>query len=193
MSITEASSTKLSIRTQALMVLACGVAYFYAFQLNQYWFNWFEFSHGTNWIFLPSGLRFLFVLVLARLGGIGIVLSSTAINYLYGNPEAHFFNLGTGLLSGFSPCLARYLALTWFDLNTQLANLNAHTFFRLSILFAVVNAVLHQLWFFWQGHTTNFLASTLAMAMGDWFGTVLVLAAASCAIKLYKFKHSMNP
>ena len=64
---TKSTPTALSLQTEALLVLACGIAYFYAFQLNSYWFDWIEFSHGVNWIFIPSGLRLLFVLVMARL------------------------------------------------------------------------------------------------------------------------------
>jgi len=188
----ETSPTKMSLQTQALTVLACGIAYFGAFQLNYYWFDWFEFSHGTNWIFIPSGLRLLLVLVLVRMGVMGIALSSMAINYTLGNPDAHLFNVVTGLISGLSPYLARHLAITWFKLDTQLANLNARIFLNVSVLFAAVNAVAHQLWFFWMGLTQDFMASTLAMAVGDWFGTVLVLATAGLAIKLYKIKQSTS-
>ena len=187
MSSSEASE-KLSLQTQALLVLICAVSYFYAFKLNLYWFDWIEFSHGVNWIFIPSGLRLLFVLVMARLGGIGIALSSIAVNYSMGDPEAHVFNIVTGLISGASPCIARYIAITWFKLDTQLANLNSRVFLKISILFAAVNAVMHQLWFFWTGKTQDFVASTLAMGVGDWCGTVLVLATASLCIQLYKLK-----
>ena len=178
------SSESLSRQTQALLVLGCAIAYFYAFKLNAYWFDWFEFSRGVNWIFIPSGLRLLLVLVFVQTGAIGIVLSSIAINYSLGDANAHFFNLVTGLISGASPYLARHLSIQWFGLDRHLGNLNARTFFKLSILFAIVNALAHQLWYFWIGHTENFIASTFAMAVGDWCGTVLVLATASLAIKL---------
>ena len=188
MPASEATADELSFHMQALLVLACGIAYFYAYKLNMHWFDWFEFSHGTNWIFIPSGLRLLFVLVLARTGAIGIALSSVAVNYSFGNPDTHLFDLVTGLISGGAPYLARHLSLTWFGLDSQLANLNARTFFNISIVFAVVNAVMHQLWFVWNGHTENFITSTLAMIIGDWFGTVLVLATASLVIKLFQTK-----
>ena len=185
-----AASRNLSLQAQALLVLFCAIAYFYAFKLNMYWFDWFEFSQGTNWIYIPSGLRLLFVLVIRWLGGLGVALSSIAVNYSYGDPEAHAFNIVTGLISGASPCLASYLCLHWFKLDTQLANLNARVFLNVSILFAVVNALTHQLWYFWNGQTHDFIASTLAMGVGDWFGTVLVLATASLGIKLYKLKQN---
>ena len=184
------ASQKLTLQTQALLVLFCALAYFYAFKLNLYWFEWSEFSQGTNWIYIPSGLRMLFVLVIGGLGGLGIALSSIAVNYSYSDTQAHTFNIVTGLLSGASPYLARHLAIHGFKLDTQLANLNARVFLNVSILFAIVNALTHQLWYFWNGQTPDFVASTLAMGVGDWFGTVLVLASASLAIRLYKRSHS---
>jgi len=187
------ASHKLTLQTQALLVLICAVAYFYAFKLNLYWFDWIEFSHGVNWVYIPSGLRLLFVLILARLGGVGIALSSIFINYTLGDVDAHVFNIVTGVISGASPCIARYLAIKWFNLDTLLVNLTGRDFFKISVLFAVVNALLHQLWYFWMDKTQDFLASTLAMGVGDWFGTVLVLATASLGIQIFKFTQSRKP
>ena len=186
-------SRQLTLQTQTLLVLICAVAYFYAFKLNLYWFDWIEFSHGVNWVYIPSGLRLLFVLIMARLGGIGVALSSVAVNYSYGDPDAHVFNIVTGVLSGASPCIAAYLAIKWFNLDTLLVNLTGRDFFKISVLFAVVNAVLHQLWYFWMDKTQNFLASSLAMVVGDWFGTVLVLATVRLAIQVYKLKQARQP
>ena len=185
----ETATEKVSIRMQAWLVLACGVAYFYAFELNAYWFtHWLEFSRGANWIFIPSGLRLLFVLVLATTGAAGIALGSIAINYSIGDPNAHLFNIVTGLISGAAPCLARHLSITWLQLDTQLTNLTSRTFFKVSILFAVVNALMHQAWFYAIGQTENFVGSTTAMSVGDWLGSVLVLASANLCIKLYKLQ-----
>jgi hypothetical protein len=187
------ASHKLTLQTQALLVLICAVAYFYAFKLNLYWFDWIEFSHGVNWVYIPSGLRLLFVLIMARLGGMGVALSSIAVNYSYGDTDAHAFNIVTGVISGASPCIARYLAIKWFNLDTLLVNLTGRDFFKISVLFAVVNALLHQLWYFWMDKTQDFLASALAMGVGDWFGTVLVLATASLGIQLFKLTQSRKP
>ncbi len=187
------ASHKLTLQTQALLVLICAVAYFYAFKLNLYWFDWIEFSHGANWIYIPSGLRLLFVLIMARLGGIGVALSSITVNYSYGDTDAHVFNIVTGLISGASPCIARYLAIKWFNLDTLLVNLTGRDFFKISVLFAVVNALLHQLWYFGMDKTQDFVASALAMGVGDWFGTVLVLATASLGIQIFKRTRSRKP
>jgi hypothetical protein len=187
------ASRRLTLQTQALLVLICAVAYFYAFKLNQYWFDWIEFSHGVNWVYIPSGLRLLFVLIMPRLGAVGVALSSITVNYSYGDPDAHVFNIVTGVMSGVSPYIARYLARRWLNLDPLLVNLTGRDFFKISVLFAVVNALLHQLWYFGMDKTQDFLASTLAMAVGDWFGTVLVLATASLGIQLFKFSQNRKP
>ena len=187
------ASHKLTLQTQALLVLICAVAYFYAFKLNLYWFDWIEFSHGANWVYIPSGLRLLFVLILARIGGVGITLSSIFINYTLGDADAHVFNIVTGLISGASPCIARYLAIRWFHLDPLLFNLTSPDFFKISVLFALMNGLLHQVWFVWTDKTQDFIASTLAMGVGDWFGTVLVLATASLGIQIFKFTQSRKP
>lgn len=181
------SSAKLSIETQALITLMCGIAYYYAFQLNVFFFEWSEFAHGVNWLYIPSGLRLLFVLVLTHTGAIGIVLGSVAINYALGSPDnSHAFNLLTGLISGGSPYLARFVAIHFLQLNTQLEGLTAKSFFKISVLFALTSALLHQVWYLWTGKTEHIITNTLVMAIGDWFGTVLVLASASLVIHTVK-------
>ena len=182
------SSKKLSIENQAIVTFACAVAYFYAYQLNAHYFEWFEFSQGVNWLYLPSGLRLLFVLVLTHMGALGITLGSIAINYMFGASDAHVFNLGTSLISGGSPYLARFIAIRFFQLNTGLTGLNSKAFFKLTVLFALTNGLLHQVWFFWTGQTDSLITNALVMAAGDWFGTVLVLATASLVIKLFQTK-----
>ncbi len=179
-------SEKLSLETQILITLACAVAYFYAYQLNAHYFEWLEFSQNVNWFYIPSGLRLLFVLVLTHMGALGITLGSIAINYIVGAPDAHVFNLGTALISGGSPYLARLIAIHLFQLNTWLNGLNGKTFFKITILFALTNALLHQIWFVCNGKTDHVITSGLVMAIGDWFGTVLVLACASCTIQVVK-------
>jgi hypothetical protein len=177
---------KISLHTQAALALVCAVAYFYAFQLNLYWFNLFEFSPGANWVYIPSGLRLLFVLVLLETGALGIAAASLFINYL-GTPDAHAFNIVTAILSAGAPYVSRLISVHFLKLSPQLSGLTSAGFFKISVMFAIVSAVLHQIWFYWQGVTDNWLYSTLAMGVGDWLGTVLVLAFASLMIKGYKF------
>ena len=171
--------------TKVLVVLGSAVAYFIAFKLNFLLFDSLEFSQGVNWIFLPSGLRILLVLVLLSSGAFGIALASCFINYITGSADQHMFNIVTGVISGFAPLMARQICVDYLQLGASLNNLTSKSLFQLSVVFAIISAVLHQVWFFLNDATEHFIVNSLVMAVGDWVGTVLVLATASLLIKLY--------
>jgi len=187
------ASQRLSIEIQVLIVLMCAAIYYYAYQFNAYLSGWFEFSQGVSWIYIPSGLRLLFVLVLTQAGSVGLILGSILINYSYGLSDAHTFNIVTAFISGGSPYLARQIAIDFLHLDTHLTGLNARAFLKISLLFALISAVLHQAWYFWIGRTQDFIAHTFVMAVGDWFGSVLVLASASMMLKIYKWAIHIRP
>jgi hypothetical protein len=176
----------ISLQTHAFIVLACALCYFYVFQLNLHFFAEIEFAHGVNWIFIPSGLRLLFVLVFTQSGAVGVALGSIAINYLLEPNESHIFNIVTGLISGVAPYLSRWIGIRFLNLDPQLTGFTAGSFLKISVLFSVICASLHQVWFLFKGQSTDFVAGTIAMATGDWFGTVLVLATASLVLKIIK-------
>jgi hypothetical protein len=167
----------------ALAVL-CAVAYFFAFKLNFMLFESLKFSEGVNWVFIPSGLRMLLVLVLLYSGSVGIAMASCLINYMFGIEDQHLFNIVTAIISGFAPLIARKICIDFLQLQPSLSNITSKTLFQLSIVFSLISALLHQVWFYWNDATENFIASSLVMALGDWVGTVLVLATASLLLKL---------
>ncbi len=179
-------SSPISPLMLLLITLASALIYYVTFQLNFFLFDWLEFSAGVNWIFLPSGLRLLAILVLHTYGAIGIALGSIFINYTQGSSEEHVFNVVTGLISGGAPLVARFISEDMLNLETNLTGLTSNGLLKLSILFAAISATSHQIWYFWIGQTQNFVASTMAMAMGDWFGTVLILSLATLTLKLFK-------
>lgn len=170
-------------------VMGSGLAYVAAFHLNFILFDRLQFSQGVNWVFLPSGLRLLLVLVLGAPGALGLALGSILINYQLNGFEDHFFNIGTGLISGGAPLLARILCVDLLKMQTNLEGLTTHSLFKISVLFAVISALLHQMWFFWLDHDSNFASNAPVMAMGDWLGTALVLKFSSWALK---FKRSSS-
>ncbi len=181
-----------SPRAKALFAIACAVAYFFAFKLNLMLFDSLEFSQGVNWIFLPSGLRMLLVLVLLHSGATGIALASCLLNYTLGSSDQHVFNIVTAIISGFAPLMARQICVDYFQLGTSLQNLTSKSLFQLSVVFAFISALLHQVWFFWNDASENFVINSLVMTVGDWVGTVLVLATASLLIKLHHAITSMQ-
>jgi hypothetical protein len=169
---------------KSALAVFCAIAYFFAFKLNFVLFESLKFSQGVNWIFLPSGLRMLLVLVFLYSGSIGIALATCFINYMIGNENQHLFNIVTAIISGFAPLIARKICIDFLQLQSSLSNLTSKTLFQLSVVFSLISALLHQVWFYWNDATEDFIASSLVMALGDWVGTVLVLATASLLLKL---------
>lgn len=175
-----------------LITLGSALSYYVVFQLNFFLFDWLEFSNGVNWVFLPSGLRLLIILVLHTYGAVGIMVGSTYINYTLGTSDEHVFNIVTGVISGGAPLIARVISEGLLKLETNLTGLTSNGLLQLSILFAAISATTHQIWYFWIGRTQNFVASTFAMAMGDWLGTVLILSTATLMLRLLRHQR-FNP
>ncbi len=70
------SAHHTSLLTKTAFAAGCALAYFYAFKLNFVLFESLKFSEGVNWVFIPSGLRMLLVLVLLQTGSLGIAIAS---------------------------------------------------------------------------------------------------------------------
>jgi ABC-type glycerol-3-phosphate transport system permease component len=182
-----ATTENLGLEAKALIMLGCAAFYVYAFKLNFYFFESLNFSQGVNWVFIPSGLRLLFVLVFLEAGAIGVIAGSIFINYTIFQPENFQHIIVTGLISGASPLLALAVSRRIFSLDSTLSGFTTQTLFKVSVLFALFSSVLHQGWFFVVGDTDNFIINSAVMALGDWFGTVLVIATAAWALKFFRF------
>jgi hypothetical protein len=185
MSHHEQSNTPSSLML-LLITLGSALSYYVIFQLNFFLFDWLEFSNGVNWVFLPSGLRLLIILVLHTYGAVGIMVGSTYINYTLGTSDDHVYNIVTGIISGGAPLIARVISEGLLRLETNLTGLTSNGLLQLSILFAAISATLHQVWYFWIGRTENFVTSTLAMVLGDWLGTVLILSMATLMLRFIR-------
>ena len=158
-----------------LVVGLTAIAYFVLFELNDALFTSFAFSTGVNWIFLPSGLRLVFILVFGVWGAFGIALASLIINLLFYFDGSLVSTIGTGLISGFAPLLARSICVDLIKLDVDLKNLTAGTLLKVAVVFAVLSPLLHQLWFNLRGQTENFIDSTAVMMFGDLTGTLVIL------------------
>lgn len=187
----DASGKNFNLEAKALIVLGCAVFYTYAFNLNVYFFDHFAFSRFVNWVFIPSGLQLLFVLVFLELGAMGVVAGSVFIQYT-NTPDEHLFNIVTSIVSGGSPLLAQAIAKRLFGFDVTLTGFNAQLLLKVSVLFALVSPVLHQIWYLFVGRTEHLVMDTVVMAIGDWFGTVLVLATAAWTLKFFRFLAKSN-
>jgi hypothetical protein len=134
-----------------------------------------EFSFEVHWVFFPSGIRFILVLLALESGALGIALGGILWN-LQDHPDLGLtFALVTGCVAGFSPWLARRLSVRYLGLDHEFKVVTPQTLLKISVLFATLSALLHQIWFYSQGLTEQFLASFVVNALSNWAGTLLVL------------------
>jgi hypothetical protein len=165
-------------------LIVSGTALVYAglYFLNEALFPALILSTHISLIFLPSGVRLIGVLLFSHWGALGIVLGS-ALTSLLAPPELLGPTLfGAWVISGLAPWLAREVGIRFLHMDRQLTNLSGTDLLKLSVVFAAFNAVMHQLWFYWQGLGGNFFSQTWSMAVGDWLGAVLLLYAFKFAL-----------
>ncbi len=168
----------MNINRNLLVVLGTACAYGLLFELNRVLFSSFAFSSSVDWIFLPSGLRLAFILVFVQWGAVGVAIASALLTYFFQTDESIVNALLTGAISGLGPLLARQVCIDLLKLDAHLRDLNTATLIKTAAVFALFSSLLHQVWYTWIGQTSRFIDATIAMATGDFLGTVIVLYAA---------------
>jgi hypothetical protein len=169
---------------RAFVVTICALLYYWCFYLNKFIFDDLEFSFGVNWVFIPSGLQLVLVLIAIEEAAIGIAFAACLIgleNYQLNSLVETFI---TAIIAGVSPLLARKICLDFLGVDKELFKLNPKSIFFMSIVFALLSSTLHQLWYSYNSVTQQFAQSLAVMAVGDFLGTALFLTAISSASKL---------
>jgi hypothetical protein len=163
--------------SKLLIIGLTAAIYYLALLTNEWILGDSEFSFDVHWVFFPSGFRFILVLLALESGALGIALGGMLWNY-QDHPDLGLeFALITGCIAGFSPWLSRKISVSFLGLDHEFKVVSPITLLKISLLFATLSALLHQLWFFSQGLTENFLLSFSVMALSNWAGTLVVLTA----------------
>lgn len=174
----------MHVQSATLIVGVTALFYVALFLLNSFVFSNFDFSAGVNWVFLPSGLRLVAVLLFDKWGALGIVLGSLMLAF----HDARLTDPVTvgvaACISGLAPLLAREICLGLTDLDVDLKALTALSLVRITLIFSAVSAGLHQSWYAWRGVSDNALISVLVMFSGDMAGAMLVLYAGKVVLSL---------
>ena len=159
-----------------LLIIAIAASFYYlALWLNDFVWGETEFSFDVHWVFFPSGIRFILVLLALESGAIGIALGGMLWNFQEHPDLGLEFAVITGFIAGFSPWLARLLSVRFLQLDQEFKFVSPKTLLKISVLFATLSALLHQVWFYAQGLTAQFSLSLGVMALSNWVGTLLVL------------------
>lgn len=170
------------LRLTFLMVLATIILFLAALAINEIVFNGSEFVRGVNWIYLPAGMRLLCTLLFGEAGVVGLLLVSWAVSFLYFFPDNMMRAFMGGILASAAPYLVyRFMQRRW-GLKETLVNLTPRRLLLCALAFSIASPFLHHLWFIVAEPERQLLPSFIAMATGDFVGTILVLYAAKLVL-----------
>lgn len=83
--------------------------------------------------------------------------------------------IGAGLLSGLAPLVARAVCLKRSLIRPDLLDLRSGTLVRLVLVFSVISALVHQIWFALRNVPGDFLTGFAVMQVGDMLGSLMLL------------------
>ncbi len=174
----------MHVQSATLVVGVTALFYVALFLLNDFLFSVLDFSAGVAWVFLPSGLRLVAVLLFDKWGALGIVLGSLMLAF-HDTRLTDPVTVGVAAcISGLAPLLARQMCLRLTDLDVNLHALTGLGLLRITLIFSALSAGLHQSWYAWQGASDHPLSSVLVMFSGDMLGAILVLYASKALLSL---------
>ena len=168
-------------------ILISAITYTGLFYVNLWLTSSLVFGTGVNWVYLPAGLRLFLTLIFGLPGAIGIALASFLISYGGELSDDLTICIGTGLISGFAPYLARIFVLNNVKLDPDLGNLNLPKLLVCILVYALLSAGLHQFWYATVGiDNAGTMNHFLAMFIGDVLGTLLLISCIKYSLDVLK-------
>ncbi|QCP09167.1 hypothetical protein FCL38_00975 [Pseudoduganella umbonata] len=177
------------LRLRFLMVVTTVILFLTALAINELLFTRSEFTRGINWVYLPAGVRLLCTLLFGEAGIVGLLLVSWAVSFLYFFPNDMVRAFMGGILASAAPYLVYRFTQRHWGLQETLANLTPRRLLLCALAFSIASPFLHHLWFSFAEPERQLLPSFIAMATGDFVGTVLVLYAAKLVLKRWPPHH----
>ena len=168
--------------SSVITIVGVCISYYLLFQLNDILFYFAKFGIGVNLIYLPAGLHLLHVLVFGRDGAIGIGIASAILDSATHAESALFLGAMNGLITGATAYLTREVSIHHLGMSPNLSGLSAAALLKVSLMFAVLSPVVHQLWRSVYDPESNFIANTPMMILGDLVGILLMMFAARYVI-----------
>lgn len=165
------------MRIAILGFVISAISYAALFYINAWLTSELIFGAGVNWIYLPAGLRLFLTLIFGLPGALGIAFASFLISYSGALTNDLTICIGTGLVSGFAPYLARVFVFSNIQLEPDLSNLSLQKLLICILIYALLSAGLHQFWYASQGlENTGTFNHFLVMLIGDVLGSLLLIS-----------------
>jgi hypothetical protein len=167
-----------------LMALAAAVAFGLSFRVNQLFDDFFLYASGMSLLFLPAGVKLLFVLI-GRIPAIcGIMAVSVYLGYGIWPDKGIGAVIYFAFISLMTYPISAYLVMRWLGIHRDLINLRYWHIVVLSLAASVTNGVVHNVLYVYEKVTMPevFWAQASAMTFGDFMGCFAVVGVFQLAV-----------
>jgi glucose-6-phosphate-specific signal transduction histidine kinase len=151
--------------------------------------DYFESSPNITWLFLPAGVRLIFIMVFEERSLLGLFLGSMSTGFIFNDLNLSLWLITlTSLVAILAPYLAyRIVKRYQFELDGDLGNLNLHTIASLALGVALLSTLGHHLVFKLNEGIFGLqgLSSVLTFFAGDLIGTLVILMVVFVAFKFW--------
>ena len=141
---------------------------------------------GAHLIHLPSGFKFLLVLVFGAVGALSIFTVSlcAALGFYFPGHLALSLELATA--NALAPWLTKRFFLDHEMLQDNLSNLSWKKLLGMGLLFSLLNSSLNQLILYWNQTIQNMVDGLAIMLIGDLSGVCLVTGLIRLGLNIFK-------
>jgi glucose-6-phosphate-specific signal transduction histidine kinase len=167
-----------------LMALGAAVVFGLSFRVNQLFDDFFVYSPGMSLLFLPAGVKLLFVLVGRWPAIIGLLVSGIYLGMGIW-PEKELLPITLfAIVSLMTYPMSAYWVMRWLGIHRDLINLRYWHIVVLSLAASVTNGVIHNILYMAENVTSadDFWVKAAAMTFGDFMGCFVVVALFQMAV-----------
>ena len=175
-------------KTKGLIFTFSAFAWVGTYRLNGHFLECFEHTPGIDFVFIPSGVRLLVIMIGGIWAALGVCVGSLFLAGSVFQTAQPWVVLSVALGSGLFPYAALRVSLWATKVDEKLANLSAIKLPLISLGVAVGSSILHNVLFSalglkpWQDLAEN----SLAMAAGDFIGILLAVAIVFVILRLIR-------
>jgi len=165
-----------SLDSDLFKFLALTVAFGVIYTLNNWLTPFLNLVPAAHLIHIPSGIKFLIVLLFWLTGALSIATVSLLAGLWVYFPDNYPVSLELALVNAISPLLTLKLFKGSLSLDEVIEQLNWTKLLKMGLLFSLLNSAMNQLVVYWNGVTEDILRGLEVMFIGDITGFYITLS-----------------
>jgi hypothetical protein len=159
-----------------LKFLALTLAFGIIYSINNLLTPFLRLVPAAHLIHIPSGIKFLMVLIFWLTGALSIATVSMLAGIFVYFPDNYSVCAELALVNAISPLLTLFFFKGAAPLDELIAKLNWSRVLRMGIVFSILNSSMNQLILYWNGITFDFLTGLEVMMIGDITGFYITIS-----------------